>query len=389
DFHPEANVAKMAAGQPLKDADRAPWLAALAAALRSRLRAGRGVVLACSALRRAYRDSLRTAGPGVAFLYLRTLPELARRRVAGRRGHYFPPGLVESQFGALEEPDPDAEPDVIVAPADAPLGTLTRDWAVRRLSELERAADACAAGRPHGARRSPRSGAALAARRDAVLEALARLERGVVAGGDADALPRARPDAGPLLARADLEAAEAGEGDLVAAGDLGHHRVQQGIDGLLDGLARQLRGADDFAHEVRFADGLGLGHVLTLPFPARSSAEYRASPSQKSRAPRHVPHAGSAAHTVDRAREPDMSHRAGRRPRQRRGAAPPDAAGGARRAVLSRARAGRRGWPGTPPVACACAGLPVRRILLRRCLGPRAGSAFAEVVDVRYRGIGR
>jgi len=141
DFHPEANVAKMAAGQPLTDADRAPWLAALAAALRSRLRAGRGVVLACSALRRAYRDSLRTAGPGVAFLYLRTLPELARRRVAGRRGHYFPPGLVESQFGALEEPDPDAEPDVIVAPADAPLGTFTRDWAVRRLSELEREAD--------------------------------------------------------------------------------------------------------------------------------------------------------------------------------------------------------------------------------------------------------
>src|SRR5690606_2346430 len=87
----------------------------------------------------------------------------------------------------------------------------------------------------------------------------------VVARRDAYAVLRPRFDTGALLTRAHLEAAETGEGDLVSPRDLGSHRVEQGVDGLLDGLAGQLGGADDITHEVRFADGLGLGHASTLP----------------------------------------------------------------------------------------------------------------------------
>lgn len=135
-FHPPENVAKMAAGQPLTDADRAPWLAALARVLAEAVGAGRGVVLACSALKRAYRDVLRSAGPGVAFLYLRCEPDLVRERVAARPGHFFPAALVDTQFAALEEPDPAVEDDVLVADARAPLEGYTREWAERRLAAL-------------------------------------------------------------------------------------------------------------------------------------------------------------------------------------------------------------------------------------------------------------
>lgn len=136
DFHPPANVALMSAGRPLTDAHRDPWLSALADALARRLAEGRGVVLACSALRRAHRDRLRAAGPGVAFLYLRTDPAAARERVAARTGHFFPAALVGSQFAALEEPDPADEPDVIVVDAGTPPEAFTRAWAARRLAEL-------------------------------------------------------------------------------------------------------------------------------------------------------------------------------------------------------------------------------------------------------------
>src|SRR5690606_29246520 len=83
-FHSPANVAKMAAGEPLTEEDRAPWLAAMRDALARRISAGAGVVLACSALRHSYRDVLRSAGAGVAFLYLRCEEALARSRVAAR-----------------------------------------------------------------------------------------------------------------------------------------------------------------------------------------------------------------------------------------------------------------------------------------------------------------
>lgn len=101
DLHPPPNLAKMAAGQPLTDADRWPWLDLVAQALRDRA----PVVVACSALRRAYRDRLRTAGD-VRFLHLAAPQEVIARRMAARQGHFMPPGLLASQFATLEPPDP-------------------------------------------------------------------------------------------------------------------------------------------------------------------------------------------------------------------------------------------------------------------------------------------
>jgi gluconokinase len=103
DIHPQANKEKMSRGEPLDDADREPWLAALADMLRERVRAGRSAVLASSALKHAYRKRLRVS-PEVRFVYLKAAPEQVARRLEKRRGHFFPPDLLESQFKALEEP---------------------------------------------------------------------------------------------------------------------------------------------------------------------------------------------------------------------------------------------------------------------------------------------
>ncbi len=107
DFHPPHNREKMAAGVALNDADRAPWLESLAQALKGRVEAGRGVVLACSALKRAYRDQLRV-DPSVRFVHLQVARGALERRLAQRKGHYFRPELLTSQLAALEEPS-DAE----------------------------------------------------------------------------------------------------------------------------------------------------------------------------------------------------------------------------------------------------------------------------------------
>lgn len=107
DFHPAASVAKMRAGSPLDDADRAPWLAALRSLLERSLAGGERVVLACSALRQAYRDALLpvdAARDAVAFVFLDVAPAVARERLAGRRAHFMPPSLLGSQFATLEEP---------------------------------------------------------------------------------------------------------------------------------------------------------------------------------------------------------------------------------------------------------------------------------------------
>ncbi len=101
-FHPAANVAKMAAGQPLADEDRWPWLAAIAAWMRERDQAGLGGVVSCSALKRRYRDVLRPAASRVWFVQLRVDRALIERRVAERVGHFMPASLVASQFAALE-----------------------------------------------------------------------------------------------------------------------------------------------------------------------------------------------------------------------------------------------------------------------------------------------
>ena len=98
DFHPASNIARLAAGQPLDDARRAPWLAALAAWLAQRAARDECAVLSCSALTRAYRDVLRTAGPGVRIVHLAGPPELVAQRLATRRGHFMSPALLDSQY---------------------------------------------------------------------------------------------------------------------------------------------------------------------------------------------------------------------------------------------------------------------------------------------------
>ena len=103
-YHPPANVEKMRRGIPLDDADRRPWLETLARAIGDWLAAGRTVVLACSALKRSYREVLRGRRRGVLFVYLKGDPALIRARLAGRRGHYMPPSLLDSQLATLEEP---------------------------------------------------------------------------------------------------------------------------------------------------------------------------------------------------------------------------------------------------------------------------------------------
>lgn len=104
DFHPASNVAKMRAGTPLDDADRAPWLALLRAEIERRLAADRPLVLACSALKRAYRAALRTDHPRARLIQLDGARELIARRLAERPGHFMPASLLDSQLAALETP---------------------------------------------------------------------------------------------------------------------------------------------------------------------------------------------------------------------------------------------------------------------------------------------
>lgn len=118
-FHSPESVAKMQAGEPLTDADRAGWLGQLAAELAAR---PAGAVLACSALKRAYRDQLRAAVPGLRFAFLQLSRDAALARVQGRPGHFFPVRLVDSQFATLEPPT--GEPGVLTLDATAPLARL-------------------------------------------------------------------------------------------------------------------------------------------------------------------------------------------------------------------------------------------------------------------------
>ncbi len=105
-FHPPANVEKMRGGKPLDDTDRAPWLAAMAAAIRDWNARGETVVLACSALKRRYRDVLRSGGD-VRFIHLAGDKAAIAARLATRTGHYMPPTLLDSQFATLEPPGDD------------------------------------------------------------------------------------------------------------------------------------------------------------------------------------------------------------------------------------------------------------------------------------------
>src|SRR5207245_167182 len=102
ELHPAENVRRMAAGIPLTDDDRRPWLLAIAARLREAKRAGAGLVVSCSALKRSYRDLLRAGAQAeVQFVYLKGSPALIAERMAQRRGHFMPPALLQSQFATL------------------------------------------------------------------------------------------------------------------------------------------------------------------------------------------------------------------------------------------------------------------------------------------------
>jgi len=105
DFHPPENIAKMAAGIPLNDSDRTPWLAALSDRLFSTLKAGRHPVLACSALKETYRAQLLEGKDGVEVIYLKGSYELLWARMSMRQGHYMKPEMLKSQFDTLEEPN--------------------------------------------------------------------------------------------------------------------------------------------------------------------------------------------------------------------------------------------------------------------------------------------
>lgn len=104
DHHPEANIAKMASGVPLTDADRKPWLERLRVLLGETDRAGRDAVLACSALRRTYRELIAAEVRVPRFVYLRAEEELLRQRLESRKNHFFRGDLLESQISLLEEP---------------------------------------------------------------------------------------------------------------------------------------------------------------------------------------------------------------------------------------------------------------------------------------------
>ncbi len=121
DYHPPANVAKMAGGLPLDDDDRAGWLVALAGLISQGLARGERGVIACSALKRAYRAVLRVDEQRVLFVYLRGDYDAIQARLLSREGHFMPAALLSSQFEALEEParaisvEAGLEPNRIVA----------------------------------------------------------------------------------------------------------------------------------------------------------------------------------------------------------------------------------------------------------------------------------
>jgi gluconokinase len=109
DFHPPANVERMRAGIALTDAERAPWLDALAARLTAAGAKDEAVVLACSALKRSYRDALRRGAPALTLVHLTGSPALLAQRLTARPGHYMPPSLLTSQLATLETPAADEQ----------------------------------------------------------------------------------------------------------------------------------------------------------------------------------------------------------------------------------------------------------------------------------------
>jgi len=119
DYHPAANIEKMTAGIPLTDADRLPWLQAIAEAIDNYADNDTPVIIACSALKRAYRDLLVHGRKDVRIVYLEGPASLIARRLTHRSGHFMPPGLLKSQIDALEPPKPDEH--ILTVNIDAPV----------------------------------------------------------------------------------------------------------------------------------------------------------------------------------------------------------------------------------------------------------------------------
>lgn len=129
-FHPPGNVAKMSAGHPLTDEDRRPWLQAIADEIDRVCKTGERTVIACSALKRAYRDILVHGRDDVRIVYLDGTQDLIASRLAARKGHFMPPGLLASQFRTLEPPAANENP--VTVSIDAPIEAIVDDI-VRRL----------------------------------------------------------------------------------------------------------------------------------------------------------------------------------------------------------------------------------------------------------------
>lgn len=124
-YHPKSNVEKMSAGHPLTDEDRWPWLQAIADEIDRVCKAGEHAVIACSALKRAYRDILMRGRNDVRIVYLEGTRELIARRLALRKNHFMPPGLLESQFKTLEPPGADENP--VTVSIDASVDAIVDD----------------------------------------------------------------------------------------------------------------------------------------------------------------------------------------------------------------------------------------------------------------------
>jgi gluconokinase len=129
DFHPAANIAKMRAAIPLTDADRWPWLQAIADWMDQRIARSESAVITCSALRRAYRDLLLDGRPQARMVFLTVAPDVLAGRLATRAGHFFPGQLLGTQFAALEPPQP-GERVSCVPPGPDPAATVAAIIAV-------------------------------------------------------------------------------------------------------------------------------------------------------------------------------------------------------------------------------------------------------------------
>jgi gluconokinase len=128
DYHPPANVEKMSRGEPLTDADRAPWLQILRAEIAARLKRGENAILACSALKKAYRQQLQVDPAQVHFVYLKVSPELLQQRLEERKDHFMKSSMLQSQLETLEEP---GSREALIIEVEAESDPETLAWTIQ------------------------------------------------------------------------------------------------------------------------------------------------------------------------------------------------------------------------------------------------------------------